>query len=351
LKLIQVSHAITANDAASNQIIAMDDAFKQLGYDSEIYSNKIDKTLLGIVKPFSELKPDKDNIIIYHFSTGTSFTKKILNYPYPVAIYYHNITPAKYYFGNAWGSWWNCLKGRRQLSSLKNKTFFSWCASGYSQQELKENGFSDSYVLPIILDYDKYKLPVNQSIYDKYKDGHVNLLFVGRVVPHKCQHDLIMILDHYKKNINDKVRLFLVGGQKKSYVKKLQKIINEKGLQDDVILTDKVSYTDLCTYYQASDLFLSMSEHEGFGVPLIESMIYDKPVLAYDCTAVAETVGDAGVLFKDKDYVVIANTVFKTITSDSMGEQRHIRLEQLSKDNIFETLKKDIEIMESLYKP
>ena len=55
-------------------------------------------------------------------------------------------------------------------------------------------------------------------------------------------------------------------------------------------------HPDLLACYRAAHVFVSMSEHEGFGVPLLEAMKFDVPVIAYDAAAVGETVDGAGVL-------------------------------------------------------
>jgi len=54
-----------------------------------------------------------------------------------------------------------------------------------------------------------------------------------------------------------------------------------------------------------------MSEHEGVGKPLIESMLSQLPVLAFCCDGVAETMGNAGVLFMEKRYPELAELALK----------------------------------------
>ena len=52
-----------------------------------------------------------------------------------------------------------------------------------------------------------------------------------------------------------------------------------------------------------------MSEHEGFCVPLLEAMHFDVPILAYNSSAVPETLGNAGVLFTEKRFDEIAEMI------------------------------------------
>ncbi len=58
---------------------------------------------------------------------------------------------------------------------------------------------------------------------------------------------------------------------------------------------------DLAAVYRTASVYVCLSEHEGFCVPLLEAMAADVPVLAYASSAVPETLGGAGLLFEPKD--------------------------------------------------
>jgi glycosyltransferase involved in cell wall biosynthesis len=94
-----------------------------------------------------------------------------------------------------------------------------------------------------------------------------------------------------------------VGGfiKEEAYYQSLVKLIRSSGLDGDVLFTGKVPDSTLHACYRCAHLFWSMSEHEGFGVPLIESMWFDVPVFAYKSSAVPETMGEGGLLFTDKE--------------------------------------------------
>lgn len=318
MKIVQVAHALTYGDAASNQVISLDKLFKSMNIESEIYAGKIDAALTYPARRFSELQPSRDVLLIYHFSTGTSFVKQILAYPYPIALYYHNITPARYFFGNAWGSFIASIKGRKQLMKLKEKAFFSWAASEYSRQELEEYGFKNTAVLPILVDFEVYKqAQINQGLVDKYHDS-LKFLCVGRVTPHKKQEEAIKTLYYYKNFLDENVKLFIVGGAKKSYLEDLKDLAKYLKVEHDVIFTGKVSFNDLCTYYQIADAVLSMSEHEGFCVPLVESMFFKKPVFAKSCTAVPFTMGSSGVLIENGTPALTAEIISHILNNKSL---------------------------------
>src|SRR5205814_2147392 len=75
----------------------------------------------------------------------------------------------------------------------------------------------------------------------------------------------------------------------------------------------------LLAYYGAATAFVSLSEHEGFGVPLLESMRFRLPVVAYDAAAIGETVGNAGVLLHERDLAETAEA------AAMVGEKTELR--------------------------
>ena len=128
---------------------------------------------------------------------------------------------------------------------------------------------------------------------------------MGRITPNKRQEDLVKLLFYYRR-LQPEARLVLVGQPEEKYLIWLKRLVDRLGLTEAVTFTGRVSQQEMVTYYRAADVFISMSEHEGFGKPLIESMYFDLPVLAYASTAVPSTLGGAGVLFKRKDYEALA---------------------------------------------
>jgi glycosyltransferase involved in cell wall biosynthesis len=135
------------------------------------------------------------------------------------------------------------------------------------------------------------------------------ILFVGRVVPNKCQEDLVKLLYHLRLHQSN-AHLVLVGDlREQGYVRWLEHFIHRYGMAGAVTLAGHVSQQEMVTYYKSADLFVSMSEHEGFGKPLIESMYFGLPVMAYSAAAVPSTMGGAGILFSRKEFEPLAEMV------------------------------------------
>jgi glycosyltransferase involved in cell wall biosynthesis len=149
--------------------------------------------------------------------------------------------------------------------------------------------------------------------------GGADLLFVGRVVPSKAQHDLVKALWTYRRLYDPAARLHLVGGTSSfAYLKALRGFIGELGLADAVRMPGDVSDAALAAYFAAADVYLSLSAHEGFGVPLLEAMTAGVPVVTRRVGAVAETVGEAALLVDAGDPLYIAATLRRVCTDGEL---------------------------------
>ncbi|HGK4675612.1 TPA: glycosyltransferase, partial [Kluyvera georgiana] len=106
---------------------------------------------------------------------------------------------------------------------------------------------------------------------------------------------------NYSQN-NDIGKLYLIGkyDTSSSYYKKINKLIKKLNVSDNVILTGSVSDDELKQYYSQSKCFISFSEHEGFGVPLLEAAQHHIPVLALNAAAVSETLDDSPGVFDNE---------------------------------------------------
>ena len=215
------------------------------------------------------------------------------------------------------------LSGREQLQDIRPYVRLALGASNYSEEELREAGFENTGVLPIVLNESAYNIAVDKQLQANLRDSRPTLLFVGRVAPNKRQEDLVKLL-YYVRQILPRARLILVGSlTAQGYVRWLQQFIDRNGLTGAVTLTGHVTQQEMVTYYKSADLFVSMSEHEGFGKPLIESMYLELPVLAYSAAAIPSTTGDAGVLFTRKEFEPLSEMV-RILYKDQELRQRVI---------------------------
>ena len=132
----------------------------------------------------------------------------------------------------------------------------------------------------------------------------MNFLFVGRIAPNKKIEDHIRLAEHYKRYVDAYYRFIFVGRYDvvPRYYSMIRALMAEyRMLNDRFMFTGPVPDEELAVYYRHAAVYISLSEHEGFCVPLVEAMAADVPVLAYAAAAVPDTLGGAGVQFAPKD--------------------------------------------------
>ncbi len=327
-------------DAIGNDTLALYHVLQENGYDTEIYAWAFDDRYKKLAKPENKYRPRKDDILIYHMSTGNDMNYRISTYGVKLAMIYHNITPGYFFEEYDKNSAKVCDSGRRAMQYLRKKVSFCMADSEYNRQELLQMGYQCPVeVLPILIDFDDYKKTPNAKVIEKYNDGYTNILFTGRIAPNKKHEDLIAAFCYYKKYINHRSRLLLVGRYDffPEYYERLLKYVRILDV-DDVIFTGQVKFADILAYYSVADVFLCLSEHEGFCVPLVESMMFDVPVIAYDSTAVGETLGGSGILLPKKDPEFVADAIDQVVRDErlrgQMVEGQRKRLKDFAHDRI-----------------
>jgi glycosyltransferase involved in cell wall biosynthesis len=263
-----------------------------------------------------------DNVLLCHFSIG--YSSEVLYWlqslPDRKVLIYHNITPAPYFAGISDLYFEETFAGRRQLMQLLPVTVAGWGDSDFNRRELVTIGWQQTAVLPIVFEPGRYQIETDRATLDRLNyDRALNVLVVSRVAPNKKFEDAILTFYQLKKFIEPRARLYLVGSsdQMDKYAAYLQALVERLALTD-VHFIGHVSREELIAYYQAADVYLCMSEHEGFGVPLIESMYFDVPVIAYAAAAVPETMGSAGVLVTRKDHAAIAELIHLVVCDKSL---------------------------------
>ena len=305
--LHQFCDSVSPGDATSDHLFLIQRWLQAWGFHSEIYAEHIPTPLKQRVRPYSLYRPTSaEKHIIYHHASGSDILPSLLDVGLPFILIYHNITPPNFFDNSQPSITEALLRGRKQLAELPPYTALALGDSDYNAHELQETGFQQTGVLPIVLDPLAYQHPVNPVLAQKLAQNGPNLLFIGRIAPNKRQEDLVKLL-YYVRRIRPNTHLHLVGSSLfPSYTNWLHQFIAYHKLEQHVQIVGHVSMSDMVTYYQSADLFISMSEHEGFGKPLIESMYFDLPVLAYNSTAVPYTLGGSGVLFHQKEYELLA---------------------------------------------
>lgn len=337
MKIIQMVPCLSYGDAISNDMIALDAALQKNGYDSYIYTETIaDRRVSAdnVILPETWEKLSSDDVIIYHIAVAWHMIDWIIQANCRKIAVYHNITPAHFYRGYNDVAYSACNIGLEEVKRLNNAFDYCLADSEFNKEDLVSYGYSCPIdVLPILIPFGDYQKKPDQSVIGTYSglSGH-NILFVGRVVPNKKFEDVIVAFAMYKKYYDSEARLFLVGSfqEEDIYYRRLKSYIAEIGV-NDVIFPGHIPFSQILAYYHLADLFLCMSEHEGFCVPLIEAMCFDKPIIAYDCTAIGGTLNGSGILLKEKNPLETAGVMNYVLSSEQLksdiiiGERKRLR--------------------------
>ncbi len=92
-------------------------------------------------------------------------------------------------------------------------------------------------------------------------------------------------------------------------------------LESSVRFVGSVANCELKAYFKSCDLYMCMSEHEGFCVPLVEAMNFKLPIIAYNSSAVPQTLGGAGYLVENKNHAEIAEAMNLVLTNSEVSAE------------------------------
>jgi len=353
----QIMPGFLYGDALGNQAVRIRELLRSWGYRSQVYAQFRDRRLDDPGLDYRRYRDDPGDVLIFHYSIGSPVTGFVRKLAARVVPYYHNVTPPGYLRGYN-EPLADLLEQGRQELALFREAPFALAASEYNRQEMLALGFRQVEVLPYFITFDRLRAstegPAGQAITARYDDGAVNLLFVGRLVPNKRQDDLIRAFHAYHRLINPNSRLLLVGSDANApgYRLELEAMAEALGLAEQVHLPGAVGPREgLGGYYRAADLFLSMSEHEGFCIPLLEAMAFDVPVLAYRATGVPYAMGNAGVQVNTKRYDLLAELIHLLVTNENLRPTllagQHRRLADLSPEQVTAKLRVCVQMVDS----
>ena len=283
---------------------------RAMGHESELYALTIDDELTHDVRPFSDPAARRGDLTIFHYALPSPMTAAFASLDSGRILQYHNVTPASFFAPYDPPLFRLASLGRQELATLVGAVDLALGDSEYNRQELESLGFAPTGVFPIAVDTSRVTQPVRRPALDAIlEDGLVNFLFVGRIAPNKKIEDHIRLAEHYKRYVDAYYRFIFVGRSDvvPRYYAMVRALMTEyRLLNDRFIFTGPVPDEELAIYYQHAAVYVSLSEHEGFSVPLVEAMATDVPVLAYSAAAVPDTLGGAGVQFAPKDLELAA---------------------------------------------
>jgi L-malate glycosyltransferase len=330
----QLMAALSYGDAVSNDALALQGHLRAAGFDSEIYAEHAHPRMAGRCRRLWEYArvSSPDTVCLFHFAIGSGAGRLAFQSKDRLVTRYHNITPPEYFAQFLPHLARQCHQGRLELRAFAERSALGLGVSKFNRRELEAAGYRRTGVVPISLDLEAFAAgPASAVIQRVFGDGRTNVLFVGRIIPNKRIEDLIRAFAFYQRTFDPSSRLLLVGDHwgYEPYHLFLEAAARELGAHD-VVFTGQAEDDELRAYYKVGTVYASLSEHEGFCVPLLEAMAFGLPVMAYDAGAVAETLDGAGVLLKDKRPDEIAGLLRRIVRDPAVrtkilaGQQRRL---------------------------
>ena len=297
------------------------------GWDAEVFSEFTKDHYDGMAHQFTEygktVPARDDDVVVYHAAIGSSVADWLMTRrPRRLVVDYHNVTPPSWF--EAWepdvayGLGW----GRAQLRRLGRRARFGLADSAFNEAELRQSGFRRTAVLPILVRPEELGGEPDPVLLEQLRaERGTRWVFVGRLAPNKRQHVLIAALSVYRRVYDPDARLRLVGGTSSpAYEHALRQYAAELGVADAIELTGPVSAAARNAHYEAADVFVCASGHEGFCVPLLESWHHRLPVVAVAAAAVPETLGSAGLLIPTPSPQVLAATAARVAADRDVAD-------------------------------
>jgi glycosyltransferase involved in cell wall biosynthesis len=325
-------HSGTAiGDAITNEMLCWQAHLRNLGFSSEIYAQHVASGLEDAVNELAKYTPENGDVLLTHHSMGHDVLSQVLGHPHLVVPVYHNITPLEFIDEPFYRRY--ARLGQQQLRQLAATAKAGIADSNFNRREMLRAGFDTASVIPVKTDFSL--LQAAAPIRDRTADW----LFVGRVVPSKGQLELVDAFADAVAAGDVGQSLVLVGDWSDAdYVKNIQRRSQLHGLGDRVKILGKVNDQQLAEQYRSAGLFVSMSKHEGFGVPLLEAMALGLAVVAYSVAAVDETLGGAGLAIEMNDSVSFVNACSSLQSnSDLYAETVHrqdVRMRRLAEFDV-----------------
>ena len=327
-------------DATSNSALAFHNYLKVKGVESRLISLTSDKSVREKVTLFKDYKLNKESVKILHFAIPSLLTDFFRETGGKKVIIYHNITPSHFFTDYSEFLTKFTNDGRAHLAVLKDSFDLSIGVSEFNASDLRKLKFKNVNVFPLIVDMNDYDKPYSRGYYDLINDDRKNILCVGRLAPNKKIEDAVKMLFFYKKYLSPSIRLIVAGNINSvpKYFSAVRDLASRFYLTaEDILFTGHIKFDEFLAVYKISDVYLSMSEHEGFCLPVMESFKMKLPVAAYDAGAIKETVGDGGVLFDKKDPEKVAGTLEFLINNESLRKKvvdnGKIRLDEYTEDS------------------
>ena len=313
----QLLAGFAEGDAISHEAIRLRNTLRTLGYDSDIFVDPrhITPAIRSSCQSLLDYRGRADDLCLYHYGISSPATDVFRGAPGRRILIYHNITPARFFKGYDDHMVRLLTDGRSELGELAPACNAAWAVSAYNARELRDAGFRNVEVFPLLFSPDSLALEPDPGVTGQFAAKLFTILYVGRLSPNKRVEDLIQAFAWFHRSLNPFSRLVIVGSPRTAprYFSMLRMLVGDLDLPN-VCFEGFASPAGLVAYYRAADIYVSTSEHEGFCLPLLEAMHMGLPVIARSIGGVPEALSGAGVQYDDLSHIELAGLIHKVAT-------------------------------------
>lgn len=303
------------HDAVGRHTLAVRDALRGAGIDSQVYTDRPDPETVADTLPFLDYEAvaQPDDVLVYQLATDSDLAVWLSARPERLVLNHHSITPPEYFAA------WNDAIARLQVGALQRlealaaRAVLGVADSEFNAAELRRAGCAETVVVPVA----GIPVPpldpgpeVTERVRAERAGPGTRWLSVGRWAPNKAHHHTIAALFAARATTDPDASLTLVGSATEpAYASAIRRYAAALGVGGEVAFVQGISEEELAARYRTADVLVLLSDHEGFGVPLVEAMGHGTPIVAFDAGAVREVLGGCGVLLDAKRPRAVAEAV------------------------------------------
>ncbi|MBM4020038.1 MAG: glycosyltransferase family 4 protein [Planctomycetes bacterium] len=353
MQVHQLTQGFSSGDATSNMALRLQAVLREMGHASEIFSEPAhigprEKDRCRDVREHAA-RSAADGVLLYHYGGASALSDYFAAAPDRKVLFFHNVTPPEYFRALFPATAARLERARDDLGRLAACTDLCCGVSRFNLDTLAGLPFRQTMHFPGWMDRALLARPPARAVLRQYADNYTNILFVGRIAPNKKIEDLIATFACLKAGARGRNLRLIVAGTHvglELYHAWLLSLCRRMGLRD-VIFTGHVAQEELNAFHALADAFVCASEHEGFGIPILEAMHFGAPVFAYDIPGVRETLGGSGVLFRTRDFKRAAETIRLVLDNpalrDAIVSGQRERLKAFDETRLNERVKEMLE--------
>jgi L-malate glycosyltransferase len=335
----QVTGAVGRHDAVTGQLLAYRELLRGWGLEGGMHAAALAPAAPAEIEHISKLAPADDDVVVIHYSGWIAGMETLLELPQRKVLVYHNITPAEYFWAVHPVVAIVCEVGRGKLPAMVGVSTAIAGVSSYNAAELRAAGAPDARVVPVLVD------PLRFARDRGGDSGKAPLvLAVGRLAPHKRPDLVIRAFALYQRLHAPDARLLCVGApQHAPYLARLESLVEEVGAKH-VRLAGALREDELAQAYSEATVLLSLSEHEGFCIPLLEAFHAELPVIARPRGGMPEVGGDAVLWVEDSDGIPVVAELLNVAATDTelraeLVRRGHVRAQEFTPAKVAEAVR------------